>query len=278
MNYKDFLSNSPINNTANNWFEQYMNNTFGQIFLNQMNSPRNNNVIDINEPRRTDNQNNNRIDINNPIRMNNTNTQINQNINSYKPKTINNQQINKDIIDENQKLIEELLNEVDKYKTENDQLKAKITQLENDNNKLTNEINKSKKIITELNKNQKDEQENQYVILSLKEALKDKEKKISDLQTQLSNTTNIKKSENSFNFDDIIVVHFISMDQKINCPLKCLKTDTFAEVEEKLYQRYEEYRETNNNFLTNGKMVLRFKKIGENNIKDGDKINLISID
>ena len=255
-----------------------MNNTFGQIFLNQMNNPRNNNVIDINEPRRTDNQNNNRIDINNPIRMNNTNTQINQNINSNKPKTINNQQINKDIIDENQKLIEELLNEVDKYKTENDQLKAKITQLENDNNKLTNEINKSKKIITELNKNQKDEQENQYVILSLKEALKDKEKKISDLQTQLSNTTNIKKSENSFNFDDIIVVHFISMDQKINCPLKCLKTDTFAEVEEKLYQRYEEYRETNNNFLTNGKMVLRFKKIGENNIKDGDKINLISID
>ena len=255
-----------------------MNNTFGQIFLNQMNNPRNNNVIDINEPRRTDNQNNNRIDINNPIRMNNTNTQINQNINSNKPKTINNQQINKDIIDENQKLIEELLNEVDKYKTENDQLKAKITQLENDNNKLTNEINKSKKIITELNKNQKDEQENQYVILSLKEALKDKEKKISDLQTQLSNTTNIKQSVNSFNFDDIIVVHFISMDQKINCPLKCLKTDTFAEVEEKLYQRYEEYRETNNNFLTNGKMVLRFKKIGENNIKDGDKINLISID
>ena len=278
MNYKDFLSNSPINNTANNWFEQYMNNTFGQIFLNQMNNPRNNNVIDINEPRRTDNQNNNRIDINNPIRMNNTNTQINQNINSNKPKTINNQQINKDIIDENQKLIEELLNEVDKYKSENDQLKAKITQLENDNNKLTNEINKSKKIITELNKNQKDEQENQYVILSLKEALKDKEKKISDLQTQLSTTTNIKKSVNSFNFDDIIVVHFISMDQKINCPLKCLKTDTFAEVEEKLYQRYEEYRETNNNFLTNGKMVLRFKKIGENNIKDGDKINLISID
>ena len=67
-----------------------MNNTFGQIFLNQMNNPRNNNVIDINEPRRTDNQNNNRIDINNPIRMNNTNTQINQNINSYKQKTINN--------------------------------------------------------------------------------------------------------------------------------------------------------------------------------------------
>ena len=65
---------------------------------------------------------------------------------------------------------------------------------------------------------------------------------------------------------------------KKNCPIKCLKTDTFAEVEEKLYQRYEEYRETNNNFLGKGKIILRFKKICENNIKDGDKIQLIPIE
>jgi hypothetical protein len=37
-----------------------------------------------------------------------------------------------------------------------------------------------------------------------------------------------------------------------------LKTETFAEVEEKLYKRYEEYRETNNNFLAKGNLVLRF--------------------
>ena len=56
-----------------------------------------------------------------------------------------------------------------------------------------------------------------------------------------------------------------------------MKTDTFAEVEEKLYQQYEEYRETNNNFITKGKIVLRFKKICENNIKDGDKIQLVNV-
>ena len=33
-----------------------------------------------------------------------------------------------------------------------------------------------------------------------------------------------------------------------------------SEVEEKLYQRYEEYRETNNNFIGKGKIILRFKK------------------
>ena len=53
-----------------------------------------------------------------------------------------------------------------------------------------------------------------------------------------------------------------------------MKTETFAEVEEKLYKRYEEYRETNNNFLAKGNLVLRFKKICENNIRDGDNVHL----
>ena len=157
-------------------------------------------------------------------------------------------------------------------------MKNKIKQLENDNNMLNNEVNKAKKIIAGLNQKQNEEQENQYIILSLKETIKDQEKKINDLKTQINNTVNIKKSVTAFNFDDIIVVHFISMDQKINCALKCLKTDTFAEVEEKLYQKYDEFRETNNNFISNGKMILRFKKISDNNIHDGDKIQLINIE
>ena len=157
-------------------------------------------------------------------------------------------------------------------------MKNKIKQLENDNNMLNNEVNKAKKIIAGLNQKQNEEQENQYIILSLKETIKDQEKKINDLKTQINNTVNIKKSVTAFNFDDIIVVHFISMDQKINCALKCLKTDTFAEVEEKLYQKYDEFRETNNNFIANGKMILRFKKISDNNIHDGDKIQLINIE
>ena len=96
---------------------------------------------------------------------------------------------------------------------------------------------------------------------------------INDLKNKLQNSDNNKKM---FNYDDILYVHFISQDKKINQPIKCLKTDTFAEVEEKLYQKYEEYRETNNNFITKGKIVLRFKKICENNIEDGDKIQLVN--
>ena len=80
------------------------------------------------------------------------------------------------------------------------------------------------------------------------------------MKTQLQN---LGKNQKLVDFNKIMVVNFISMDQKIDCGIKCLETDTFAEVEEKLYQKYNEYRDTNNNFISNGKLVLRFKKICE---------------
>ena len=92
----------------------------------------------------------------------------------------------------------------------------------------------------------------------------------------MKNTKTLNKA--SFNNDDIIYIHFISSDQNINCPIKCLKNDTFAEVEERLYQKYQEFREVNNNFLSKGIKVMRFKKIIENNINDGDKIELIKME
>ena len=112
------------------------------------------------------------------------------------------------------------------------------------------------------------------MISKLNKELLMKEDIINNLKNQIKNS-NITENKKLFGYEDILFVHFISMDQKVNCPIKCLSTDTFAEVEEKLYQKYEEYRETNNNFIAKGKVVLRFKKICENQIKDGDKIQLL---
>ena len=109
----------------------------------------------------------------------------------------------------------------------------------------------------------------------MKETIKIKDKEINDLKDKLQKSGKDKKF---VDFDNIIVIDFISSDQNINCGIKCLKTYTFAEVEEKLYQRYEKFRETNNNFIANGKLILRFKKIFENGLKDGDKIQLIKIE
>ena len=73
-------------------------------------------------------------------------------------------------------------------------------------------------------------------------------------------------SDQLINRKHITCVYFTSMDQKINLPIPCTKTDIFAQIEEKLYQKYPEYRETNNYFLFKGKEILRFKSIEDNEI------------
>ena len=194
------------------------------------------------------------------IKKTNYNANINSNTNSNSTNT--------NIINENKKLKEEL----NIYKIENEKLKNEINKLKNDNNKLNNELIKANKIISNFNNNQNNNIEINNKINNLNEMIKMKDNIINDLKNQLEN-----KGDKTVHYNDILFVHFISMDQNINCPIKCLKTDTFAQVEEKLYQKYGEYRETNNNFTANGRIILRFKSISDNHIKDGDKVQLINI-
>mgnify|MGYP002627217902 CR=1 FL=1 len=147
--------------------------------------------------------------------------------------------------------------------------------MKNEINKLKDELLKANKIISNFNNLKKDDKVNNNMLNDLKETIKMKDKEIADLKNKIKNSGG---APNLVDFNNIIVVDFISLDQNINCGIKCLKTDTFAEVEEKLYQRYEKYRDSNNNFFANGNLVLRFKKIYENGIKDGDKIQLIKIE
>ena len=73
----------------------------------------------------------------------------------------------------------------------------------------------------------------------------------------------------------IMTVMFMSTDQKLHYAISCIDTDTFAEVEEKLYKEFPEYRETNNNFIANGEPVLRFKTIAQNKIGKGLPVTMI---
>ena len=97
----------------------------------------------------------------------------------------------------------------------------------------------------------------------LKNELAEKEKEIKDLKDKLKNT---------------MVINFISTDSSVNCGIKCLPTDLFVTVEAELYKKYDNLRNTNNNFTVNGHCVIRFQTIQENNIHDGDKILLIKFD
>ena len=87
---------------------------------------------------------------------------------------------------------------------------------------------------------------------------------------------NITLNNNSNNNSMYLV--FNSMDQTIKeFSLSCLPTDTFAEVEEKLYKNFPRLRENDNFFLSNAKKIIRFKTILENNIKSGQKVIITNI-
>jgi len=74
----------------------------------------------------------------------------------------------------------------------------------------------------------------------------------------------------------MMCVNFISMDQRVHFSVPCLYNNTFAEVEEKLYKKFPEYRETNNSFIANGQPVLRFKTVAQNKIGDGLPITMVT--
>ncbi len=80
---------------------------------------------------------------------------------------------------------------------------------------------------------------------------------------------------NNLNIKDMMCVNFISTAQNLHYAIPCLSSNTFAEVEEKLYQQFPEYRETNNNFIANGETILRFKTILQNKIGNGFPVTLL---
>ena len=148
-------------------------------------------------------------------------------------------------------------------------LNNEIIKLREENNFLKNELQKANQMINNL----KNEQNQQGLYTN--NQIKLKEDEINKLKIELEKLK-IKEKDKLINFDDIIIISFTSEDKKIDkYPIKCLKTDTFAEVEEKLYQKYDNFRDTNNIFILNEVPILRFKTLSENNIKDGDILKLI---
>ena len=152
-------------------------------------------------------------------------------------------------------------NEINNLKNELTKARKIIEQQKLTINELQNKLNNSNNIINNLNNE----------INNYKNIISKKDLELNNIKSQLNN--NIPK--NKFYFDDIMCVNFISSDQNVHFAVSCLKTNTFAEIEEKLYKQYPQYRETNNNFLANGTQVLRFKTIAENNIGNGLPVTLI---
>jgi len=153
-------------------------------------------------------------------------------------------------------------NEINNLKNELSKAKKIIEQQKLTINDLQNKLNNNTTIINNLNNT---------IINNYQNIINQKDIELNNFRAQLNNNI-IKKN---VDFDDIMCVNFISSDQNVHYAVSCLKTNTFAEIEEKLYKQYPQYRETNNSFIANGTQVLRFKTIAENKIGNGLPVTLI---
>ena len=104
----------------------------------------------------------------------------------------------------------------------------------------------------------------------LQKFMKEKEEEIIKLKNEIQQT----KEGNSFNKtfytrEQMIALNFLSTDSTLHYAIPCLNKDLFVDVEKKLYDKFPEYKERNNIFLSQGKAVLRFKTVGENQLESG---------
>ena len=162
----------------------------------------------------------------------------------------------------NQNIIQSNNNdEINKLKNELTKANKVIEQQKLTINELQNKLNNYNNTINNLNND----------INNYRNIISKKDIELNNYKSQLNNNI----PNNNVDNNDIMSVNFISSDQTVHYSVTCLKTNTFAEVEEKLYKQYPQYRETNNTFLANGMQVLRFKTIDENKIGNGLPVTLI---
>ena len=168
-----------------------------------------------------------------------------------------------------------LLNEINRlkakleqYKIENANLKSNLDRANQKNENLQrNQINYSNyQILIQNLQNENNNLKTQLII---------KDNEINQLKLKIKNN---KKEDEYVNINDIMVVNFISTDNSVHCGIKCMPSYTFAKVEEELYQFYDNLRNTNNAFIVKGRSILRFKTIKENNIHNGDIVQLIKVE
>ena len=282
INLNNQIMNQPnIQNMNNQGFINFQNNNNNNI-VNNMNNNCFNNMNQFNNMNNNLQMNN----INNNFMMNNNdgnmNVQFQNNIkkdniinnNMISSNMMNNNMMNNNIANNNMMNNNIINNNI----ANNNMMNNNIINNQNTNN-IDNNINNQNHNFNNFNSNNSN---NNYKILEeenlkLKAELLNAKEEIRQLKLRLENGDFANRTK-MVDFNKITCVTFISTDQKIICGLKCLVTDTFAEVEEKLYKIYPEYRETNNIFQVNGRQVLRFKTIEENNIHEGQGVQLIKID
>ena len=77
--------------------------------------------------------------------------------------------------------------------------------------------------------------------------------------------------------EQLISVIFASFEENIHCSVICKKTDSFSKIESLFYEKYPQYKNCKKIFICNGNATDASKNLKENNIKNCDMIELITM-
>ena len=151
---------------------------------------------------------------------------------------------------------------------QNEEYKNKINELENIINELKNQLIEKDKLLKE------EKIENDNLNKKIKQIISNDKIKTSKIK-ELENEIKLFRTYYNFSSNEkLISIKFISGNQDIDFPVITKNTDYIANIEQKLYEKYPKYRESENYFLVNGNKINKNKTIEENKIKNNDVLNL----
>ena len=208
------------------------------------------------------------------IRMTNDNTQMenlenleNLEINELKNQLNNEKSKNKEL----EEKIFSLENKLKEEKMRCDEFKSEITKIKSE---LNNEIEKYKNLTEKLKfKEEYKDNSSSESKDKLLEKLFESEKEIKEIKSKLSRFP-FELNEG----EKMLCLIFTSCDQKLHYPIICKNSEQFNIVENRLYEKFSEYKEYENYFTFNGNKVNKYLTIEENKIRYGDNILLNIID
>ena len=111
------------------------------------------------------------------------------------------------------------------------------------------------------------------------EILKENQQKNLEIILKKEKEINAWKSSLSFgqkDFGQSMTVIIRNKGLIINYPIQCRSKQIFSTIENLIYEKFPQYKEINNIFLANGKLVNKYQTFEENGIRDGNYILMVS--
>lgn len=176
------------------------------------------------------------------------------------------------------------MKELDNEKLKNKSLIEKINMLENKvknleenifklKNELKTEIEKYKTLKEKIELGKDTSIKSSTNSLLFYEKMFEKENEIKDLKLKLSRFP-FELNEG----EQLMSLIFTSADQKFHHSIICKNSEKFNYIENRLYENYSEYQESENCFIVNGNKINKSRTLDENKIHDNDIIILNPIE